>query len=438
MTEATTPPKPQSRRQPRREKRPPLTHFLCLPLVNAASMLQLESSLTAFKNAHLLSPGSSPQATNDRGLGLPSSAFRPLGTLHLTLGVMSLPTKERLDQALSFFQSLDLANLMSETEQVSTHAQPDRTLDQPSPFSVSLESLHALPRGKEATILHASPVDPTGRLYPFCVKLRDKFIDAGFIQVENNTKSKAKDKSSDISTQDAPQSFQQPSSLPVDGSLHRSERSVASEPPSLAENTDPSTVAIPRKPKPRPLLLHATLVNTIYIRGRHNYQNKNAKGKNASKRITFDARNLLAQYRHYYSDDKRTISIPHVPAVDCSTHTESDLRLPVSADTGEDNDEGAQAEKDDSVSVSSSCVRPSPGYPFIWAREIPLDTVCICEMGAKKLYPGVDDPFGLNERLGEQYTVVAERSLLPAETAAAAPSLSDVTPPQGALSTGEE
>jgi activating signal cointegrator complex subunit 1 len=434
MTEAAAPPRHQPRK-PRREKRPPLTHFLCLPLVNSGSILQLESSLAAFKKAHLSGPGSTPQTSNYQAdtfrLGLPSSAFRPLGTLHLTLGVMSLPTKERLDQALSFFQSLDLAGVMSEAEQVSAHAQQDSTHNQSSPFTVSLESLHALPRGKEATVLHASPMDPTGRLLPFCVKLRDKFIDAGFIQIESNTKSKVKDRSSNTPTQEASQSSQ-PSGLPINESLHLSEKLIASEPPSLAENTDPSTVAVAPKPKPRPLLLHATLVNTIYIRGRQNYQNKTAKGKDASKRITFDARNLLAQYRHYYSDETRTI--PHMPPVGCSAHTESNPGLLSSAETGENNNE-PEVEKDDSVSASSS-VPPSPGYPFIWAREIPLDTVCICEMGARKLDPGVNDRLGLNERLGEQYTVVAERSLLPVQTAAS--SLFNTTRPQDASSPSRE
>lgn len=37
-----------------------------------------------------------------------------------------------------------------------------------------------------------------------------------------------------------------------------------------------------------------------------------------------------------------------------------------------------------------------------------MESVCICEMGAKKLNP---DEGGLNARLGEEYKVVAERSL---------------------------
>src|SRR5699024_5650336 len=47
-------------------------------------------------------------------------------------------------------------------------------------------------------------------------------------------------------------------------------------------------------------------------------------------------------------------------------------------------------------------------YPFVWAKDFPLESVCICEMGAKKPNPDED---GLNARLGEKYKVVAERSL---------------------------
>jgi activating signal cointegrator complex subunit 1 len=42
-----------------------------------------------------------------------------------------------------------------------------------------------------------------------------------------------------------------------------------------------------------------------------------------------------------------------------------------------------------------------------------LDSVCICEMGAKKisLCPSDSGNNALNIRLGEKYTVVSERSL---------------------------
>lgn len=398
---------PRKPRPEKRQKRPQLTHFLCLPLVNTKSLPQLDSSLAAFKTAHLAEPGPASQSSSKgqgdtSRLGLPSTAFRPLGTLHLTLGVMSLTNKERLDQALAFFQSLDLADLMNETERVTT--KQENALPQSLPLTVSLESLHALPEGKLSTILHASPVDPTGRLLPFCVKLRDKFIEAGFIQSEPDRRPARRQKPTTRFVQDSPQASE-PTTIPHDVSLHQQGSQISSEPLDMSSNQDPSITIITREPKQRPLLLHATLVNTIYARGRQG-QNKDSKGKSPPKRIKFDARNLISQYRNYYSDDNRTI--PHPAPAGFSADTESDHRRAKSSPIPDKTSISSEHR-----SHSVAALPPSRGYPFIWAKEIPLDTICICEMGARKLYPGVNDGHGLNERLGEKYTVVAERSLNP-------------------------
>ncbi|KGO69628.1 hypothetical protein PITC_045760 [Penicillium italicum] len=401
---------PRKPRPEKRQKRPQLTHFLCVPLVNTKSLPQLDSSLATFKTAHLAEPGPASQSSSkNRGdtssLGLPSTAFRPLGTLHLTLGVMSLTNKDRLDQALAFFQSLDLVDLMKEAEQVAAHSQQESALRQSSPLTVSLESLHALPQGRSATILHASPVDPTGRLLPFCVKLRDKFIEAGFIQSEPDRRQAGRQKSTGRFVQDFPGASESGSSS-VDVSSHPRESQTPSEHPGASRTRDPSITIITREPKPRqrPLLLHATLVNTIYVRGRQ-VQNKDANGRNLPERLTFDARNLISQYRNYYSDDNRTI--PHPAPAGSSESTESHHRRAKSSPIPNKKIVSSNHE-----SHSATPLPPSQGYPFIWASEIPLDTICICEMGARKLYPSVND-HGLNERLGEKYTVVAERSLNP-------------------------
>lgn len=356
-------------RQPRPNKQPVLTHFLCLPLVNSASISQLERSLSAFKTTHQAHPETN--VVNGRAspsrLGLPGTAFRPLGTLHLTLGVMSL-TKERLDQAILFLQSLDLESLMHEAERVASRSRSrsqthpphvSQTSTSNTPFSVSLESLHALPQASSATILHASPVDPTNRLYPFCVMLRDKFIEAGFIQ--NEAKQKKQASSSQKPTLNATQA-PQTISHSRDASSHRQV---------LPKILDPYTIAITREPKPRPLLLHATVVNTIYVRGRKAHADKNKQDKSAPKRLTFDARSLVSQ----------PIGHPPPPA----------------------------------AAASATSVQPAPNNCYIWARDIPIDAICICEMGAKKLQPGSEDKHGLRARMGEQYVVAAQRSLQPAQ-----------------------
>ncbi|KAH6621372.1 hypothetical protein B0J18DRAFT_432297 [Chaetomium sp. MPI-SDFR-AT-0129] len=75
---------------PQPPKKPSPTHFLCIPLVTPASRPQLSSALSAFR-ADVSAPLSAG------GFDLPAEAVRPVGTLHLTLGVMSLvsPKQQR-------------------------------------------------------------------------------------------------------------------------------------------------------------------------------------------------------------------------------------------------------------------------------------------------------------------------------------------------------
>ena len=385
-------PKQQARHH-RPEKRPPLTHFLCLPLVNSTSLPQLESSIATFRAECPPVPVADLQDASKQDASraiIPEGALRPLGTLHLTLGVMSLSTKERLEDALRFFQSLDLAGLMREAERVATELREkdksrvrSSTADKHSgdiesqesvpetarasnSLSISLESLHCLPRAKAATVLHVSPMDPTGRLYPFCLMLRDKFLEAGFLQGE--TKDKQKDDMEDAQDKQTP-----------------------SKSEAAPKSLDPYIAALTRKPKPRPLLLHATVVNTIYSRGRPKHQAdaiSPKKEKIKSRRLEFDARDLLARYRDYYADEARTMP----RAESNSTRFDSTKAAENKVNCGE---------------IGSAI---SPRYPFVWAKDVKIDKLCICEMGAKKLSLDSDHA-ALNTRLGEKYTVTAERSL---------------------------
>lgn len=453
---------PRQPRNQRSEKRPPLTHFLCLPLVNGTSLPQLESSIAAFKAAHPPIPVAElpkgngqerPAHEQDASAPLiPEGSIRPLGTLHLTLGVMSLPTKERLEEAIAFFHSLDLAALMREADRVAVRLRQrrraqDTYADSKSSagqsFSISLESLHALPRAKSATVLHASPVDPTGRLYPFCVMLRDKFLEAGFMESEAREKKHSANNAAqnghassnaisqgeaqpaqntavceDVEMDDKPLLDELPATFAEEAATEQSMNSPTAPAKAHPRTLDPYTAALSRNPKPRPLLLHATLVNTIYAKGRPKAQPtefQNSKnGRNRPRRLEFDARGLTAQYRDYYTDDTRTI--PRSPIVlqsssqpgvqETSTQTITESNESSSATSAVDEETGRKRKKLASGSP--------PQYPFLWAKEIPIDSVCICEMGAKKLEIDPENP-GLNGRLGEMYTIVAQRSLEPGE-----------------------
>lgn len=160
-----------------------------------------------------------------------------------------------------------------------------------------------------------------------------------------------------------------------------------------------ATAAAPveSKPKVRPLLLHATIVNTIYAKGKggghggrggRGGRGGDGKGDKRKRQYTFDAREILARYRNYTSPGESVESTEAVP----------NAAVP--------DNEGSGSEGEGSLSKRK-------GTPFVWARDFPIESVCICEMGAKKLVPdlnGKDE--GMNARLGEKYRVVAEKSLL--------------------------
>ncbi|PWY87677.1 hypothetical protein BO70DRAFT_360317 [Aspergillus heteromorphus CBS 117.55] len=400
----------------KKEKRPPLTHFLCLPLINPISLPQLESSLATFKAAIPPKPGAEQQTNPtlrellSKQPLIPHGALRPVGTLHLTLGVMSLPTKDRLNEAINFLQSLDLVSMLRDAEKSANRPRgkrplspeavekkpcttsQDKNIAVPSPFTISLESLHALPRAKAATVLHAAPVDTTSRLYPFCERLRDKFLEAGLLQGETKPDASAGEATSKPPPADGP-------FLPVEGPVE-----------GVAESRTPNSPRSKREGKSqhvRPLLLHATIANTIYVKGKRRGGGggggQQGSKNHRSSQYTFDARDILAHYRDYYLDAERTVPRSGEIHVRESSNEDADLT--------NNSDSGAEAESIKTVPAGKKQkATPATSKPFVWARDFPIETVCICEMGAKKLDPQEDDD-GLNARLGEKYRVVAERSL---------------------------
>ncbi|KAK9778813.1 putative Kinase A anchor protein [Seiridium cardinale] len=198
------------------------THFLCIPLVSASSRPQLNASVAAFC-ADVTSPDS---------FAVPAGAIRPVGTLHLTLGVMSFPKNEGVEKAVELLKTLIPRKILAESkpaEPASTHSSLEGQEPRgppPSLLSVTLKGLQSMQSASRATTLYASPVDPDGMLQSFCEKIKQAFEEA---EIMVNDK--------------------------------------------------------------RPLLLHATIVNTIYIKGRR-------QGKKREK-ITIDARGILDRYDDY-------------------------------------------------------------------------------------------------------------------------------------------
>jgi len=167
------PPKPPS---------PRLTHFLCIPLVTPPSRTQLLASLSKFRD----------DVTRDgtaENLGaIPERAIRPAGTLHLTLGVMSLLSPEKVDRATALLRSLDLKEMLDMStgkgeRQASKHG--SELALKPRGLRVTLRGLQSMHTASQTSILYSAPVDEDQRLQSFCQKLKDAFMKAELLVSES-------------------------------------------------------------------------------------------------------------------------------------------------------------------------------------------------------------------------------------------------------------
>lgn len=225
----------------------PPTHFLCIPLVTAGSRPQLARALTAFRTDVCAPVGAG-------GFAVPEEAVRPVGTLHLTLGVFSLPCpagqrNEGLERAVEILKGLRLGEVWARARaQIPAMPEPgtpeedtdkgkgkaadgtrQREEEEEEELRITLSGMHSMQPAAKAAVLYAPPVDPLGRLQAFCEEVRRAFLEA------------------EIMTDDK-----------------------------------------------RPLLLHATVVNTTYVRGAKG--NKGRGGRGRSERLTMDATGILDRY----------------------------------------------------------------------------------------------------------------------------------------------
>ena len=202
----------ESSSQKQRHAKPSqLTHFLCLPLVNSTSRGQLEASLTQFRDVvakggkkHLwneptpadfdagtLDGGDvadpSEQNNTERFPNVPEKAIRPVGTLHLTLGVMSLTSPDKLEQAIGLLKQLNLGQMLrGESSQSANEEKQERLTDNtdrnnPEPLRLSLRGLESMHPVQRTSVLYAAPHDTSDRLQAFGEALRSTFMEAGFV-----------------------------------------------------------------------------------------------------------------------------------------------------------------------------------------------------------------------------------------------------------------
>lgn len=276
-------------------KRPPLTHFLCIPLVTCISRPQLEASLAKFRD--IIDAENATNATST----IPSSAIRPIGTIHLTLGVMSLTAEMKIAEAVEFLRSLDLAALFN---QVWTAAATKDECQSPKggPLRVSLKSLHSMHPPENTSVLFAAPWNDDVLLYPLCEAICKLFKDAGFVMDDG-----------------------------------------------------------------RELMLHATVLNTIYAKSE--MRNQEPASVSGSSVVVADVTSKEPSTR-----DWPVVSKP-IPS--------------------QGRSKGRGSIRVSAVELIEKC------EDFVWADEFPLEKLAICKMGAKKITDADDNI------TGEEYEEVA-------------------------------
>jgi activating signal cointegrator complex subunit 1 len=298
-------------------KKPRLTHFLCLPLVTELSRPQLQAGLEKLKR---------DLSTQDL---VPIKAVRPVGTLHLTLGVMSLDSST-LEAAKLLLQNLNLHNLLRDItiQAVAQQAAEDgiisenmASLPDTEAIKIYIEGLVPMQTPQKTSILYAAPKDKTERLMLFASALRERFIEKGL----------------------------------------------------LIEDT-------------RPLKLHATIINTVYAKpgGR---RGTNAKPKGTPETVS-------------HQDGKK--GDEHNDNASTANSTEDGHSNEVKKNEGH----GPEAQgwmRFDARSLIDEY------KDFSWARDVKIDRVQICKMGAEKIWSsGVE---GEGEVVDERYEVICEKSI---------------------------
>ncbi|KAH7382173.1 AKAP7 2'5' RNA ligase-like domain-containing protein [Pyrenochaeta sp. MPI-SDFR-AT-0127] len=305
-------------------KKPPLTHFLCLPLITEASRPLLQAGLERLK-----------EDLEKEDL-VPSKAVRPVGTLHLTLGVMSLDNV-KLEEAKQYLQNLDLHSLLRDistrklaekaaedgiiAENLSAAAFPDTEA-----LTIDLESLVPMQAPSKTSILYAEPRDASQRLLPFASQLKNTFTESGL----------------------------------------------------LLEDT-------------RPLRLHATIINTIYAKFSGQRGRKKSLGlKDTLKHIE----HKVSPHHHHTSGNAKDFD----DSASLGAYIESEAStVSTSQDSERREGHGPDAKSWLSFDARPLIERYKE---FSWADGVQVDRVQICKMGAKKVWSGGDEGRGemLDER----------------------------------------
>ncbi|ETI26464.1 hypothetical protein G647_03241 [Cladophialophora carrionii CBS 160.54] len=457
-------PKPQPRHAPP-------THFLCFPLVTDESVRQLTESLAYFRSVTTPLPEQDPDATPEREDQdqqesttkdgerqklrlLPESAHRPPGTYHLTLGTMNLSKQEDMDKAVALLQQIDYLALLKDAGSVDGIVRQARGRARANNAETQVETKSMLeerhdggegdgpPRRQsgEATILSNPGSSESANTLSHPESSEES--QDNLLASTEPTKGGPPSSSSSSSQLHALKSLTRPISPPP---LTTSSTSITTSPSPAVPPLSISLHSLGVFPKPtgarvffahphdpshrlqtfgqsirrrfrdaglitetRPLVLHATVANLIYARGKDRRGGRGGgKGKssaNARPRArdgTVDATEVL---RFFNGDDNRGRSARQGEYMGALSES---MALDMSAQKTIQKPQRPEADSHATLHVQSDHERDhhhNHSSPYVWARDIPITCVRICKMGAESsVLPG----------WGLEYRAVAERVFMP-------------------------
>ncbi|KAI1612096.1 hypothetical protein EDD36DRAFT_419950 [Exophiala viscosa] len=360
------------------------THFICFPLVTASSIPQLADSLAYFRSVTAPSEGSEggqsteSAATNggpDPRLRLiPVGAHRPPGTFHLTLGMMDLTRPKDMEQALKILQDIDYLEFLREAEHKREEVRGRRG-KKPHPTDESHQELGpAAVEGDQDQAEAEADVD-AGQSSPEPERKSRPQNTSEILATTLESLSRAisppptiKSSRGDVPSKNDPQQYS-PTSISVTlsglGTFPKpsSSRVFFANPHDSTSRLQTFGELIQQRFKDaglvtesRPLVLHATVANMIYAKQWNKQRRKGGKKDSG----TVDARDLLKYF----------------------------------------NDGRAARDRDEVRSEHGTDAGVGPGSEYIWAKDILIDRIRICKMGAEK---------SEDEGLGLEYMPVAEK-----------------------------
>lgn len=416
------------------------THFLCFPLAREGTVPTFAKTMGHFRDVSTEPPrqppirppspspdsqtnptdpggntidplGNASRSTKEPGFAeslkvLPSIVHRGPGTLHLTLGVMNLSDSAELQRAIDLLASLDLQQLLNEAKKG------------PPPGMKSQRKWQE----KRGSQLHG--VNDDNKVEPEMELVQDETgakleasQDSRLIQLESLERPVSPP---DISRSGVSSTTPRPLYLSLTGvdafTSAKKARVIwakprAQLPPSAVEVSAPGLGLLPRPifdaqeadrlynfalhlhyafkeagliNETRQLVLHATLANMRYkvqAKGGRTSKGKDwVHGKKRWEDGLVDVRQLARVFNEYDGDIEAAEvvlnTVEHVEGTG-DEDTESDN------DTEDDADTKPQSEITRTLDARNGS-GDSPNGEYVWCRDIEVDRVAICKMGATK------------------------------------------------------